>query len=255
MTRKGRSPLRLRTFLLLPLLAAALGCSTGNEQFLDQRGAHPAGWVSGTGSSLHYVYASIDGGAACKPCHGDDLLGGISRVSCYSASWNGFSCHSGGPVFHGPGWVQAHQVSARPDGAACKPCHGADLLGGTSGVSCYSASRNGTACHAGGPAFHPLTWLDCTVRGTNSWHATAYGNNTPPCATCHDLGTKCILCHFTIGGTKYPVGSTWSHGRSGHDDDSIADNASVTVVCVNCHDTHNRFGHPPVCHNCHAPYP
>ncbi len=204
MKQTGMIVRRLLFYALLLILSAAFGCTTADEQFLDTQGTHPAGWVSATGSSTHTGYAVPDGGAACKGCHGDDLRGGISRVSCYTASWNGFSCHGGGP-------------------------------------------------------FHTLSWLDCTYRGTKNpdntynWHATAYGNNTPLCTTCHDLNVKCVICHFDIGGRRVPVGSTWSHGSSGHDNSVFADNASVKAVCMNCHDTHNRFGHmpQPFCHNCH----
>lgn len=258
MKQTGRIRRGLLCLALFPLLAAAAGCSSGdNREFLDNKGAHPAGWVAAAGSSKHPGYANLDQGASCKPCHGDDLRGGISRVSCFASSWNGFSCHGAGPVFHPADWVRTHKNSARPDGASCKPCHGSDLAGGTSGVSCFSASWNGISCHAGGPAFHPLSWLDCTYRGTKNpdntynWHGTAYGYNSPPCAQCHDTNVKCVLCHFDIAGRKAPVGSTWSHGLSGHNDARIADNAAVSQVCVNCHETHNRFGQQPICHNCH----
>ncbi len=258
MTQTGAIVRRLLFYTMLLILSAASGCSTADEQFLDSQGAHPAGWISPTGSSGHPPHAIPGGGSACRECHGDDLRGGISRVSCYTASWDGFSCHAAGPAFHPADWVRTHPASARPDGASCKPCHGADLQGVTPAVSCSSASWEGIACHAGGPAFHPLSWMDCTARGTKNpdntynWHATAYGNNKPPCSTCHDLNVKCVICHFDIGGRKAPVGSSWAHGRSGHDDSAIADNPSVnTAICVNCHTTHNRFGQPPVCHNCH----
>lgn len=155
---------------------------------------------------------------------------------------------------HPAGWLDSHKIFAGPDGSVCGSCHGNTLQGGTSGVSCFSASVNGQTCHAGGPAFHSAAWLDKTGRGTNGWHATAYQNNIPVCVDCHDLGAKCTLCHFSIGGSKVPSGSAYSHGvPSGHS----AFASPQADVCVNCHEVNNRFGHmpQPFCHNCHAPFP
>ncbi len=247
-----------RVFRLVAFAASAAlaaGCSTATDagkSFVDAQGNHPAEWVS-----VHPSYALPDG-TKCAPCHGDDLRGGISGVSCFSASVGGVSCHAEGPAFHPADWVQTHRVAALPDGASCTPCHGSDLRGGALAPSCFLASFEGISCHATGPAFHPATWLDCTSRGTNGWHATAYGNNIPPCANCHDVSAtspKCTqTCHFSLGGAKVPSGSTYSHGFITGHSAFDADNAARTV-CVNCHETHNRFGQPPVCHNCHAPFP
>lgn len=155
---------------------------------------------------------------------------------------------------HPVGWLASHKAFAGADGSMCKDCHGNTLQGGISGVSCFAASFNGQSCHAGGPAFHPAAWLDKTGRGTNGWHATAYQNNTPACIDCHDLNVQCILCHFSIGGSRVPSGSGYSHGvTSGH---SVF-TGSQASVCVTCHEVNNRFGHmpQPFCHNCHVPFP
>lgn len=214
-------------------------------------------WVD----NVHFLRAKTSI-ASCNQCHGADLRGGTSGLSCFAASFNGFgACHTNGPDHLAANYVSAtHRTNALPDGSSCFQCHGTDLRGGLSGVSCFSASRNGVACHASGPVFHPASWLDCTARGTNNWHGTAYSNNNPPCGNCHDVtptSPKCTsTCHYTFGGGRVPptLIATWSHGLTNHHQAPIMDNA-VQAVCVNCHATHNRFGQQPLCHNCHPPFP
>jgi hypothetical protein len=77
---------------------------------------------------------------SCKSCHGVDFKGGKSGVSCND-------CHSTFP--HPDEWSligndNSHGEFIKENMGAienCKKCHGFDLRGGTSGVSCYD-------CHA-----------------------------------------------------------------------------------------------------------
>jgi len=155
---------------------------------------------------------------------------------------------------HPAGWIETHPAFARPDGGDCTQCHGSDLRGGITGVSCFAASFDGQSCHAGGPAFHPAAWLDKAGDGTTEWHAKAYQLNDPACDDCHVLEVKCVLCHFSIAGSRVPTGSGFAHvGTAGH---SVF-TPPQSDVCVRCHEVNNRFGHmpQPFCHNCHAPFP
>jgi hypothetical protein len=315
----------LLLFLAVALLAGCTGSANNNAVPYDPVKGHPADFVT-----THPTFAMRDTNG-CTPCHGIDLKGGTSLVSCSSASWNGIACHGGGPghgtqdwvdnvhflrakaslascqLCHGgdlqggtsglscyaasfdgfgachtsgpdhllqaatwvvtssavPNVVQGHQTAALPDGASCRPCHAANypadntLSGGKSGVSCSSASRSGFSCHATGPGFHPTSWLDCTVRGTNSWHGTVAQNNPGSCTDCHgliDTSPKCTqVCHYTSGGRRVPSLSSWIHPTI--DNHALFTDNAVNSVCVNCHATHNKFGQQPVCHNCHPPFP
>ncbi|MFT3915373.1 MAG: hypothetical protein QM704_15005 [Anaeromyxobacteraceae bacterium] len=116
------------------------------------------------GSSV-VVWTRVDGSqTTCAGCHGDPpSTGGHPQVAaaycvgCHAATVTsagalvaGGTHHLDGSVdataFSHPGsWLAGHQPAALSDaGAACKPCHGADLKGGTSGKSCWS-------CHPTGP--------------------------------------------------------------------------------------------------------
>nr|MBC8425811.1 hypothetical protein [bacterium] len=78
-------------------------------------------------------------------CHGADLTGGWSDVSC-------LPCHVGQDP-HSPGWVAPSQHGADvADGGNgyCAGCHGLDDQGGTSGTSCYQGHD--------GPSGHPGEW-------------------------------------------------------------------------------------------------
>ena len=130
-------------FLLLIGLVMLAGCgSTTNDNapFQADTGKHAANWLPAT----HMTQAKADI-AACKECHGEDLLGGIAKVGCVS-------CHLGGPTSihpadwagdailtkHGP-YVIANNTTA------CRNvyCHGYNLEGvANSGPKC-----NGT-CHS-----------------------------------------------------------------------------------------------------------
>ena len=158
---------------------------------------------------------------------------------------------------HPDGWVTAHAQYAVPDGSPCIDCHGVDLAGGISGVSCSVDTYNGQSCHGnGGPVFHPADWLDSSLTG-NEWHGSAYQSglqiNGFNCADCHDpLGVAwpdegdCVVCHFTPTGDRSPGG--WSHA----DNHSDWAGSPEVAVCVACHEINFSFGNQPVCHNCHG---
>ena len=241
------------------ITALLSSCSTVNEdsplRFIDPSGNHPDGWVE-----THRQYAQPDG-SPCMDCHGDDLAGGISGVSCSTDSFGGQSCHASGPAFHPADWVSTHSEFARPDGTPCFECHGVDLLGGISGVSCSSDSFNGQSCHGNGPAFHPTDWLDSSLTG-NDWHGDAYDNffqiNGLECADCHDTATTwpgdgdCVVCHFSPTGARSPGG--WAHADTGTAHAAFA-GSPEQAVCVVCHDVNISFGNQESCHNCHGVAP
>ena len=157
---------------------------------------------------------------------------------------------------HPAGWTEAHGTYATPDGNSCNSCHGSDLNGGISNVSCSSASYNGQSCHAGGPAFHPDKWLD---KQAQEFHGLTYQADQTACEQCHDPndsqippGYNCLECHFNEDGTqRVPTGSGYAHGDSGTSHTQFQGSADGDV-CINCHDVNISFGYEPTCHNCHG---
>ena len=158
---------------------------------------------------------------------------------------------------HPEGWMESHSQYAQPDGSFCTDCHGEDLAGGISSVSCFTDSFQGQDCHGNGPAFHPADWLNKNASGS-TWHADSYENglliNGFECVDCHtppDIddpdGGKCLVCHFSIEGSRTPGG--WTHGVENH---SSFSGSPEQAVCVTCHQINNGFGNGPFCHNCHG---
>src|SRR5512138_2726492 len=95
----------MRIAAILIVLGVILGCSKGNDKapaINPITGKHPSGWVDAAGG-LHPA-AYIAGPSACFECHGKNLGGGISGVSCFSGSLNGITCHPDGPSGHPEGW-------------------------------------------------------------------------------------------------------------------------------------------------------
>lgn len=161
---------------------------------------------------------------------------------------------------HPDGWLEDHRTFAMPAGSICVDCHGDELDGGITKISCATDSLDGQSCHGGGPAFHPVDWLNKTA-SANTWHADAWRNgllirgltceecHTPPDLNDPDDG-KCLLCHFSIGGSWNPGG--WPHGQSDHQDFT---GSLEQAVCINCHEINIGFGNQISCHNCHEIHP
>ncbi len=138
---------------------------------------------------------------ACTSCHGATLQGGISAPSCYQ-------CHSTYPDLHRSiNWgkyVHGPWTAGVGGNAACKVCHGADLKGGVSGVSC-------SKCHALYP--HEPNWLQ--IHGTSVLEGSIAAQTT----TRLHVETQCLLaCH----GIK---------------------EAKLGPACLGCHDSNNQYPH------------
>jgi hypothetical protein len=216
------------------------GCSKKNGTPFDADGGHPADYIARHGS-----YYQADSGS-CQECHGSDLSGGISAVSCSTSSYGGQSCHASGPGGggHGAGWSNASSHGATAKGAPgtasgfayCEGCHGSDFKGGSSGQSCFP-------CH-GWSAPHAKNGWD----GGGSKHQSTNTGNASVCSQCHRgaSGTPgCFnntLCHGAKG-SQHPAG--W---RDSHEDTS----QSQASYCASCHQKNSGT---PGCFNntlCHG---
>jgi predicted CxxxxCH...CXXCH cytochrome family protein len=258
----ARSPGRFpRPLILLVLLSSVAlgGCSPSSETgvgFLDAAGNHPAGFVT-----THPAFARPDG-SACVSCHGGDLQGGISGVSCFAASRDGISCHAFGPAFHPSGWpapaVHGPAAKTAPGGtngfAYCRICHGALFEGGAVQVACFD-------CH-GIEAPHPRRpWR---AAGPANTHTNVDAGNAAVCALCHTLGADstrqpvppappgtepgCFndtLCHGQPGTAPHAVRPYDAHPREAR--------THFDTFCSGCHSMNlpRRNASAPACTECH----
>ncbi|HKI51129.1 MAG TPA: hypothetical protein VJ995_03570 [Geothermobacteraceae bacterium] len=202
--------------------------------------SHPKGqaWLDPNSATFHgdAALADID---SCKQCHGADYLGGIAGRSCSE-------CHfgpTGSRVPSGSGWAHGTipHNSLATSIAVCNACHDLNRSFGNGPSSCHDCHGSGGSGHVTGAA-----WMDKSL-------TTFHGNSSLDCTLCHgaDLtggttGVSCYQCHFDPTGRRTPVGSSWTHGRSGHTSYS-----SYQTVCINCHTTNQTYGNQSSCHNCH----
>ncbi len=267
--------------MMLAAAVAAAGCSTsasngsgGSVNHITAQGTSVPGWLAASGTSGHSLSATnsfiaLGNAGGCTECHGADLLGGISRVSCMS---NPSACHHGTVA----GWVapgsatQQHGASAKrgPGGSsmyACQICHGTDFRTDRGGGSCF-------ACHTLAP--HPdRPWRS---GGVDNTHVNVNTANAPVCYGCHAdspagnvnnphrpptpaaSGTApgCFngtMCHNQAA-APHVTGSTWLNAGTGfHGTDAKAD----LTYCQGCHGSpgtinFNGGSASTACSTCHT---
>jgi len=195
--------------LAFSILLLAAGCSDPkNDIFNIDTGKHKIAWLPGE-HSLAVTIGTTSVGAPiystdnCIECHGTNLSGGISGVSCTS-------CHMGGPTaVHPLEWdpiYLSHGPSASANGTSpCSNqyCHGTTLTGvANSGPSCNknigiggchdipytSASVICGACHRIPPDGTKFP----NLAGKHGKHATS---NTTSCNICHNGASSYVGDH------------------------------------------------------------
>jgi predicted CxxxxCH...CXXCH cytochrome family protein len=257
--------------LLLAVFAFAAGCSNANTSggvdgsamnHVDPSGQSVPGWLVLPAGGAHAPsavrnYIANGDSSACAECHGADLSGGISRVSCFG---NVAGCHHGAAT----GWVaaspavQGHGASAkRAPGnsgfASCQICHGRDYSGGGAQTPC-------SECHTGGAPHPAAPWVGSPYTHTNTDTA-----NVPVCAQCHTAGSANNPTGFPpdpapAGTAPGCFNSTLCHGSAVaphaapyNDSSHYGVTASTfTGSCATCHDVSAPTAKSgPVCVTCH----
>jgi predicted CxxxxCH...CXXCH cytochrome family protein len=290
-------------------------------------GAAPA-W-NGTGCASTYCHgATISGGtnktpswtggapqASCGTCHGvpppAPHTTSTSCESChegYTATTVNAATHLDGAVQvqagggHAAGWADPAQhghEANRAGLAGCKSCHGADLAGGSSLVSC-NACHGGTAwqtsctfCHGGGAS--PAPPVDTQGRsvatnvsvGVHASHVATTISTPIGCGECHPARSGNVVAdvahldgdgraEIAFGalartGGRNPVyarasetsatcASTYCHGGfTGGANATMSWTGATAVTCTSCHGAppssgeHGRSNHRSrSCGDCHG---
>lgn len=184
-------------FALIASAYLMWGCGNANDSApaVNVDGNHPAGWYV-----THRTAFPANPGQ-CPECHGAELQGGIAKVSCFSATFNGQACHLAAGAFHPPLWTNfTTTVALQPHGAAakqapsqvtvagfssCQTCHGRGFSGGvlSRNTSCFP-------CH-GVSAPHPAAPWRASA-GSLYTHGSTNLANAPVCAQCHLNGANSV---------------------------------------------------------------
>lgn len=205
----------IKKITLLCLAGALCACSNGNGSsatgLVDQSGKHSSDWLerhytaklndpnNPNGRSrlagIQVADASskvVETATPCAQCHGKDLKGGISKVSCFTAQLaNGMKCHDdANKIGHGDGWATNPMFHGKigamaPGGFAfCTKCHslGAQAAAGKTQTSC---ATNDASCHNSGAPHPKAPWISGSID-----HGTASATNAVFCAQCHANGNN-----------------------------------------------------------------
>ncbi len=161
----------------------------------------------------------------------------IFAFGCSKARRTGSTIFNSETGKHPDNWIVDHRAAYLSDTGQCVACHGADLKGGVSGVSCFSASWNGYSCHANGPSGHASGWNDPGNHGVSAKAApdALQGKGFQACERCHGtdfaggvINRSCFTCH----GVSAPHSPRpWKGGARTHTDV----NSGNAPVCAQCH--------------------
>jgi len=207
-------------------------------------------WVSD--NPLHYNMF-VNNSENCKTCHGEDLDGGQSGVSCTS-------CHHK--------WENTKEISHgnefTSNNEACLTCHGEDLNGCLVDKSCFSCHHNegsknwknnhrGTAtitlntcngCHSESID----SCNDCHHSGWTGSHEEEYNASPNSCNDCHNNGNpinSCSDCHHPEW--------TGSHGDEYNASPNSCNDCHNNGNPINsCSDCHHQGGNNASCSECHT---
>jgi hypothetical protein len=187
----------------------------------------------------------------CAKCHGSDYTGddidedGTNDVpSCYK-------CHAGDSIYpHSDTWTDDHQSVAAAGTEDCQSCHGTDLTGGLSDVSCNDA------CHDSDTYPHDDDWETGHQSFGDSKQYSA-------CSSCHNLYSDeakegssapgCRSCHY-----YYPHEEEWNAElTSGDLDNGTLDDDETPANLVNDHHSKafvylGQKGSSNECKRCHG---
>ncbi len=220
---------------------------------------HGASLSGGTHSAA--VWTTVDGSqVTCDGCHGLPPSAGHPQMSDCSACHGAVvaandttiiaaNLHINGTVeatsYHPTNWdlPTQHGASFNASGAsACTSCHGADLTGGTSGVSCESChggwKTNCTFCHGG--TSNTTGAPPAGVDGETSRTVLQVGAHTEHVTTSNThVAWTCSRCHV-VPTSALSAGHIDGNGRAEVAFDSFNPSATYTTstgVCSNmyCH--------------------
>ncbi len=168
---------------------------------------HPEnGFIPPFGADFHgQKVIDAAGTDGCGGCHAwesngklDFDLGGWSQQDCNVCHAGGRSGHPAATEWFNPSSPGFHGKAAAGGMITdCAQCHGADYLGGWTGVSCND-------CHvSGGTGIHPDGWIGATTtEGTHGWLLAQGELALPDCQACHGAtwdggwsGRDCTPCH------------------------------------------------------------
>ncbi|MBW6505079.1 hypothetical protein K0B90_12540 [bacterium] len=265
------------SLILLVAFAGITGCGDDNS---SGGMSSPPDWVVLPSGGRHAQSATRDYIAngeniPCMECHGADLSGGTSMVSCFE---NPAGCHHG-PVADwvvSPPGAQNHGVSAKqaPGSSgfvSCKICHGSDFRtprgdGSSTCYSCHSLAPHPNGpwrVSAGSPYDHVTTdnANASTCYDCHAYHAytgTANPNNPhiPPTPAPTGTAPGCYngtMCHNAFA-APHASGAAWLNAGTGfHGTDAKADLA----YCQECHGTPGMISFdggsaPTACSTCHS---
>ncbi len=263
MKRKNSFLIFLLSWALWGLLISA--CSDKNEPF--KVSTHPDGWEDENSANFHgkLVLESTFKNQNCATCHGADLKGGTSGVSCQTSG-----CHTIYP--HSEAWVDSsstefHGLFLKASGYAldaCQECHGNDFKGaGFEEKSCYR-------CHNVYP--HGENFADEDNPQYHGNVAAQLDYNLETCQECHGEDFKgngveeknCYQCHSEF---PHPQGFAEEGSDNFHARLMATQFAWNLKACQECHGTdyqgkgneeknctrcHTSAQGPEACNTCHG---
>ena len=222
-------------------LAALFACSNGSSSapsMTDAAGKHVVSLGYTNWVQQHWVvYKQLNGGSSdvtsltqCSECHGADLSGGSAKVSCFTASFEGTSCHANadGTLGHPSDWgdntapVNFHGKVVKGSttlAADCGLCH-ATVQNGVSvstAPSCF-ATDQAMACHFASPSANSTACISCHSASPTGPGAFGPVTVRPNLAGTHaehisNLHIGCNACHWKGGSgtTNHAVNSTFKN--------------------------------------------
>jgi predicted CxxxxCH...CXXCH cytochrome family protein len=217
------STVLFKTISVSLTLAALFACSnsksdTASSSLIDSTtGKHVVSPGFTTWRQQHWlVYQQLNGGSSdpsdqtvCSQCHGPLLDGGIAKVSCFSTSLNGLTCHNSEGTFgHPSSWA----VPTSPNFHAAKnTTYNGSLVQGSATLAADCG-----ICHATAPGTVSLGSAPSCLSTDPQFAIACHSSNPATAAT--SIG--CVSCH--TGPPTGPTGSTAPNVLGDHTVNDVA---------------------------------